>query len=63
MITLLIWILVLVLIFGLVLWVVRQLPLEEPYKRIGMAIIAVIFVLILLMMLLGEFPMRPILIR
>lgn len=64
MISLLVWVLVLVIIVGLLVWIIRQLPIEEPYKSIAMAIVAVICILILLAMLLGEIPMmRPITVR
>ena len=48
MITLLIWILVLVLVFGVVLYVVQLLPLPHPFGQIAIAIVALIFVLLII---------------
>jgi hypothetical protein len=63
MITLLIWILVLLLILGVIVWVVQLIPLPPPFGNIAIAIVALIFILVLLSMLLGEIPLRPLSIR
>ena len=62
MITLLIWILVLVLVFGVLAWVVQQLPLPAPFGSIALAVLALIFILIIVSAVLGEMPLpRPML--
>ena len=52
MIQLLVIILVLCLVFGLVVWIIGQLPLPPPFGNIAIAIVGLIFVLILLGMVL-----------
>jgi hypothetical protein len=59
MIALLVWLLVLCLVMGVIIWVVQQLPLPQPFGTIAIAIVALIFILILVSMLLGEIPLRP----
>jgi len=59
-ITLLIWVLVLCLVFGVVFYVIQLLPLPAPFHHIAYAIIALIFVLILISMLMGGLPLAPI---
>ena len=61
MIDLLIYLLVLVLFLGVVVWVINLIALPEPYGRIAIAIVALIFLLLLLSMLLGAVPLRPLL--
>jgi hypothetical protein len=56
MIDLLIYLLVLCLIFGLIFWVIRQIPLPAPFASIAIAVIGVIFIIILLSMLVGGGP-------
>jgi len=60
MITLLIWILVLCLVFGVVFYVIQLLPLQPPVHQIALAIVAHIFVLIIISMPLGGIPLHPI---
>jgi len=60
MITLLIWLLVLILVMGFIVWIVRQLPLPEPFGTIALGIIGLIFILVLVSMLVGEIPLRPV---
>ena len=60
MITLLIWLLVLLLVLGVVVWVIQLLPLPPPFGNIAIAVIALIFILILVSALLGDLPLRPI---
>jgi len=58
----LIWLLVLCLVFGVVVWIIQQLPLPPPFGNIAIAVLALIFVLILIGAFLGEMPFpRPIL--
>lgn len=59
MIALLIWLLVLCLVFGVIVWVIQQLPLPSPFGSIAIAIVGLIFILILVSMVLGEIPLRP----
>jgi len=60
MITLLIWLLVLVLVFGVVIYVVQLLPLPAPFGQIALAVVALIFVLLIISMLLGGIPLQPV---
>jgi hypothetical protein len=60
MIALLVWILVLVLVFGVILYVIRLLPLPPPFGNIALAVVALIFILIIISMLLGGVPLAPI---
>jgi hypothetical protein len=60
MITLLIWLLVLLLVLGVIVWVIQMLPLPPPFGNIAIAIVALIFILILVSALLGDLPLRPI---
>lgn len=60
MITLLIWLLVLLLVLGVVVWVIQLLPLPPPFGNIAIAIVALIFILVLVSALLGDLPLRPI---
>jgi hypothetical protein len=60
MITLLIWLLVLLLVLGVIIWVIQLLPLPPPFGNIAIAIVALIFILILVSALLGDLPLRPI---
>ena len=48
MISILIYLLVLILIFGVVLYVVRMLAIEEPFKTAAQLIILLIFVILML---------------
>ena len=48
MISILIYLLVLVLIFGVVLYVVRMLAIDEPFKTAALLIILLIFVILML---------------
>jgi hypothetical protein len=45
---LLIFIAVLALIFGVVIWCLSMIPLPEPYGRIVQVVVALIFLLVLL---------------
>lgn len=53
MIALLVNLLILCLIAGLIIWVIRQLPLPHPFGLIAQVVVAVVVLIILLQMLLG----------
>lgn len=55
MIGLLITILILLLIFGVIIYIVGLIPLPAPWQQIAYAIVALIFILVLLKFLVG-FP-------
>jgi hypothetical protein len=48
MLSILIYILVLILVFGLLGWVINQLPLQGPFKQAAIVVLAIIFILLLL---------------
>jgi hypothetical protein len=48
MITLLIWLLILILIFGFAVWIVQQMPLPQPWANIALGVLGLIFLLIIL---------------
>lgn len=48
------------LVFGVVFYVIQLLPLPPPFHQIALAIVALIFVLIIISMLLGGIPLHPI---
>ena len=48
MLNLLVTLLILVLVFGLVWWVVSLIPLPAPFATVAQALVAVIFIIILL---------------
>lgn len=53
MIGLLISLVILLIIFGLLWWLIDQLPLPEPFGRIARVVLIVVAVIILLYFLLG----------
>ena len=54
MISLLIWVLILLLIFGVFFWVIDLIPYGEPsFKMIAKAILAIVLLLILIDALVG----------
>jgi hypothetical protein len=55
--------LILILVMGVIVWVVQQIPLPAPFGSIALAIIGLVFILIIVSVLLGEIPLRPIGIR
>ena len=63
MITLLIWLLILILVFGVIFWVIQQIPLPPPFGSIALAVVALIFILIIVSALLGEIPLRSVNLR
>ena len=63
MITLLIWVLILCLVFGLIVWAIQLIPLPAPFGQIALAVVALIFILVLVGMLLGDVPLRPMTLR
>jgi len=58
-ITLLIWLLFLCLVMGIAVWIIRLIPLPEPFGTIAIAVLGLIFLLIIVSVLLGDFPLRP----
>lgn len=58
MVSLLIYLLVLILIFGVIIYVLRLIPLDEPFRTAAIVVIALIFILILLGMI-GVIPGFP----
>lgn len=66
MIAVLINIVVLAVVFGLILWVLTQAPIPEPFGNIVRVVVMVIGVLILLLLLLqlvGVGPGVPLIVR
>jgi len=63
MITLLIWVLILCLVFGVIVWAIQLIPLPAPFGQIALAVVALIFILVLVGMLLGDVPLRPMTLR
>ncbi len=55
--------LVLVIVLGLVYWIIQELPLPEPFKKIALVIILVVCLLYLLGILFGLAPVFPVLHR
>lgn len=53
MISLLVAILVLCLVFGVILYIIRLLPIPEPFGQVATIIVALILVLLLIDMLMG----------
>jgi hypothetical protein len=43
---------------GVVVWIIQRIPLPAPFGMIATAIVALIFILILVSMLMGEIPVR-----
>ena len=60
MISLLIWLLVLVLVMGVAVWIIQLMPLPAPFGNIALAVIGLIFILVIISVLLGEIPIRPV---
>ena len=56
MIESLVSVLILCLVLGLIIWVIRILPIPEPFGSVAQAIVALIFVIWLLGFLLGGLP-------
>jgi len=57
MIELLLWIVILCILFGLIYYVVTLLPLPEPFHKIAIICVLVIFLVVLLSALVGVMPM------
>lgn len=53
MISLLIYILVLFLFFGVIMWVIQTLPIPHPFNMVAQGVLALILLLIVLDILLG----------
>lgn len=58
MIEFLISLVILCLVFGLIYYIVTLIPLPEPFKKIAVIAVLLIFVLVLLGMFTGSVPMR-----
>jgi hypothetical protein len=56
MISVLIYVLVLIVIFGLIIYCIQLLPLTAPFKQIAYVIVTIIIILILLS-LIGLLPL------
>lgn len=48
MISLLVYVLILLIVFGVVFYCIRLLPIDEPFKTVAIVIVLLIFVLVLL---------------
>jgi len=60
MIGFLIQLLIVVIVFGLIYWVIQQLPLGEPFGRIARVVVMVVGVLVIVIMLLGLIGYVPV---
>jgi hypothetical protein len=56
MIDLLIWVLVMALVLGLLIWVIRMLPIPEPFGSVAIAVVCLIFIVMLLSIFVGGLP-------
>jgi uncharacterized membrane protein (GlpM family) len=56
MIELLIWVLILVLVFGVIWYIISLIPLPPPFAQIAQIIVAVVLLLIIVSLLLGIAP-------
>lgn len=64
MIDLLIWVLVLVVVFGVIIWLLqRVIPIPDPWRTVALVVVGLIFLLILINLLLpmpyAYWPRRP----
>jgi hypothetical protein len=59
LLTLLIYFLVLLLVFGLIWWVLTQIPLPPPIGKMAQVVVVVIFALILIFLLLSVIGVGP----
>ncbi len=57
MVSFLIWLLILVLVFGTLFWVIGLVGLPDPWRKVALALLALIFILILIGALLGHVPL------
>lgn len=53
LVSVLIWIVILCIVFGLVYYIVTLLPLPEPFKRIATIAVLLLFILVLVLFALG----------
>ena len=60
MISILVYILVLCLVFGVCLYVVRTIPLPAPFGMVAQAIVALVFLLVLLDIFFGGGRLLPV---
>ena len=63
MISLLVYVLVMCIVFGLIWWILSVIPLPAPFGQVARVVVVVIFCIILIYMLLGlagtGFPHPP----
>ena len=60
---LLIYVLILLIVFGAIWYVINQLPLPPPFGLIAQVVVGVILVVMLLSLLMGVYPFRGPLLR
>jgi hypothetical protein len=62
MVSLLIWVLIVILIFGAILYAVRSMTLDPQLKNIAFLVILILFIIVLLGVvgLIPGVPLRPI---
>lgn len=58
MIELLIWLIVLLIVFGLVAYIIQLLPLPPPFGTIAYVVLLIVLLLVLCSFLLGVAPPR-----
>lgn len=64
MIDLLLYVLILLVVFGGIWYVLTLLPLPAPFGLIAQVVIGVIFVVFLISLLMGVYPLRgPLIVR
>jgi hypothetical protein len=56
MIDFLIYLLILLIVFGLLYYIIMLLPLPEPFKKIAQVVVLVLFLLVVLSGFLGLLP-------
>jgi heme A synthase len=61
MVSILISLLILIVIFGAIFYVIRIIPIEEPFKTAAYVVILLIFILVLLGLIgiIPGWPIRP----
>lgn len=56
MINIILWILVIVLVFGVASYIIRQMEIDPPMKNIALLLVGIICLVALLYLLLGVLP-------
>jgi hypothetical protein len=59
MIDLLLYVVILCLVFGLIWWILTQVPLPSPFARIAQVVLVVIFVICIIYILMGLVGSSP----